>query len=514
MLNKIFYCQLNSQRVEILPIVLGRFIFLCILCNLLLTCKPNTKDLVFASSIKGIYLYNSPDLESTIIEKIPFRSQFFLVDREEWQSNWKKVEYSGKSGFITTKDFSFETPGNSVYVDSLAGVEFFENPGDLKTNYKKIPHKSKLEILQVIDYDYFKLGLSHSPNAPVQENPKLPKDGIWLRVQWDNREGFVRLSEYLRLTPRAHFFMVVPANGLNLRVQPDSKSSALVNLPQNTIGEILEVNPEIQVIQKNRGFWFKTEYQNKVGWVFSGYTITSTDKSYFENKEYIRNEEWFIRYMEVGYLLEEFNSGDLDFKTLKTNRRELGDYTILEVDYGFPKEDCGITTNSRVIMQNQKKGTSYSMQGIYKERVLAVNSPLPGTVFTEYDGCNCCCPMTGNILYFLFEDKVVYISFKENLSEGYCFYGASEGVELARENRVDMENQIIYVHLKLPFCAAPEDPEVTRVKPSDYPHSLFAVVQIVNSNVQIERFFDQGIPEQFRESWNRLKKTDSRSSVQ
>lgn len=478
------------------------------------SCKEPTRELVYSSELKGLFVYSDPDLESSLVYKIPFKAQFQILDREEWKSNWKKIEYRGKKGFISQKEYSFESPSSFVYVDSLAGVEFFEKPGDLERKFQPIPHKAKVEILKVLDFDYSKLNPEVWESVPyeIKENEAV-KDGIWLHVKWEGKEGFIRLSEYLRLTPRAHFFIVVPSSGLTLRTLPDIKSPTVITLPQNSIGEILEVNPETHIIKNTRGFWFKTEYQSKVGWGFSGFTITSTDKSYLENKEYIRNEEWFIRYMESAQFLESYSLSEFDSSLVKFPKREIGNYSLLEIDYGFPPDDCGVTTNSRVVLQNNRNESHFSMQGIYREKVLAVNFPLPGTLFTEYDGCNCCCPMVGNILYFLLEEKVAYISFKEDQPEGYCFYGATEGVELARENRIDAENKIIYTNLKLPICKTPDSPEVTRAEAVDYPHSLFAVVRVEKSNVFIERYFDQGIPEKFREAWNKLKAT-KQSSLQ
>ncbi len=475
--------------------ILGKiFLLVCIFFS----CKESTREVVYSSDLTGINVYSEPDLSSSIIFKIPFKSQFQIIDREEWKSNWKKIEYQGQKGYISQKEYSFELPSSFIYVDNLAGIEFFEKGKIIQ----QIPHKTKVEIIKVLDFTNSNLEQENWKEI-LTDFPSI-NEGIWLQVKWNLKTGFIRLSEYLRLTPRAHFFIVVPRSGLALKATPDFKSPTLSILPQNYIGEILEVNPEVHTIKNTRGFWFKTEYHSKLGWGFSGFTITSTDKSYLEDKEYVRNEEWFIHYMESSQFLETYTLSELDLSSVKNPKKEIGNYSVLEIDYGFPTEDCGVTTNSRIVFQNNKNGLKYSMQGIYKEKIRAVDFPMPGTVFTEYDGCNCCCPIVGNILYFLLEDKVAYISFKEDQKEGFCFYGPVEGIELARENRVDLENKIIYINLKLPVCKSPESPEIARAEPVDYSHSLFVVVKLEKSNILIDRYFDQGIPEKFRESWNKL----------
>ncbi|HNI26977.1 MAG TPA: hypothetical protein PLJ29_11495, partial [Leptospiraceae bacterium] len=88
-------------------------------------------------------------------------------------------------------------------------------------------------------------------------------------------------------------------------------------------------------------------------------------------------------------------------------------------------------------------------------------------------------------------------------SKGLCNYGNVESVELGRETRYDKENKAIYLYLRLPFCSPPPEGE-TLAEPIDYTHSLFTVIRQEKDNVNIERYFDNGIPEKYRDQWDKL----------
>lgn len=462
----------------------------------------NKAEVVYSANLTGIYVYETPELTSKIISKIPFREKFYLIDKDTWNDEWKKIEYEKVFGYIYQKEFSFETPSNLVYVDNLEGIKFYEKPNAPKP-IRILPHKTKLEILDVLDYGALSL-----PNQETENDffHQVLREEIWLHVKQDSQEGYIFLDESIKIKPKVHYFFVVHSKGLNLYSEPKTDSKILINLPKNTIGEILEAIPEVEKHGNLKGYWFKTEYKSKVGWGFSGYIITSTDPSYFETKDYVYDEEIFLNFLSSTQVVNNYSPKKIDFK--KSKIYSLHNYKILEVNYNFPIDDCSVTTNARVVFQNQRLKNFYSNTNYYEEKIISMGEPFPENVYTEFNACHCCCGEIGNNLYFLFEDKIQYINFNLSNSPGKCFYGPNEGFSYYQENRIDKEKKIIYSLLKLPVCKDLEMNEsfsVEEMEPISFSHSLFTVLKVENNYLNIEKYYDEDIPSQYEKEWNKLK---------
>ncbi|MDX1958125.1 MAG: SH3 domain-containing protein [Leptospiraceae bacterium] len=440
----------------------------------------------FVKDIQGVFIYSKPELSSTILSRALYREEINLIG--ELENGWIKIEYQVWKGFAYLPNVSESDPEAKFYVDNLEGAEFYNSSEDKREIIALLPHKSEIKVL----------------GTYIQADKFLNGKIEWVRGEAQGMKGFLRL-ETLSPVPRSHFFAVV-APRVYLMSKPNFKSGALLGVPQNTIGEMLEKSGDIVSYRGTKGYWFKTIYNNKSGWIFSGFTVISTDKAYLEDRDYIRNEEWFLRYLEKASPVEVF-SGELKVgDSGAIEKTEVAGYTVLSVKYGNPEDDCLVETNSRVVFINNKTKQSYSIQGLYSEDLVSIDKPFSGTVYTSYNGCNCCCPDTGNLLYFLLEDRVFYIHHKSENIKGFCYYGPSEGLELERENRYDASSKTILMNLKLPVCEPPESQEIFKKDPIDFPHTLFAVLKVEQDKIIIDRFYDRGIPEKYRKLWETASK--------
>ncbi len=70
---------------------------------------------------------------------------------------------------------------------------------------------------------------------------------------------------------RKTFFIVTTREGLNLRAAPSVNAQVLTVLPFRHRGEIIEKGTKGDYIQNALGYWAKTQYNGKEGWVFSGF---------------------------------------------------------------------------------------------------------------------------------------------------------------------------------------------------------------------------------------------------
>jgi hypothetical protein len=442
-------------------------------------CYDN-KETLYVSDFQGMYVYENMELSSKVIYRVPYKASVDIYKTED--TKWRKVVYKNIVGYSYSPITSMIQPEDSLFVDSLDGLGIYEKPTEKSKLLALFVHKTKLKVIN------------------IDQGDNILRKLLWAYVEGENLKGFVQL-DFLSQEPRTYFYSIVNSAGVNLRSKPGVNSPVITVLPMNTIGEILEKSGEFEMINDSKGYWFRTDYKGKIGWIFSGYTVTSRDRRYLEDRDYIRNEEWFMRYMDTAMQVDNYSFNEKDLKDLKVKVIEKNNYEIFEINYGHSGDDCSINNNSRIVFKNKNNGKAYSIQGLYSESIISVDTPFPNTIYSSYSACNCCCPDDGNILYYLFDDRVEFIHYKNEDTVAACLYGSVEGIELQRENRFDFENKIIYMNLKLPLCEAPTDFVDQRVPPKGIAHNLFALVKLQNNIIIIEKYYDKGIPEKYLDSW-------------
>ncbi|MFN0216645.1 MAG: SH3 domain-containing protein [Saprospiraceae bacterium] len=159
----------------------------------------------------------------------------------------------------------------------------------------------------------------------------------------------------LQLTAQgsAAFFceeLVVTANSLNLREEPDASSKKLANLPQGTLLQFLDSwnNGQYTMLDTNDnnspyGRWLKVRSKNYSGWVFDRYVSCTTELHYEKspqfNMESVSPLFWYgvyardsfadeLRKVQVRLVEEpnEFYGGPI--KVLKTNQKEISKFLV------------------------------------------------------------------------------------------------------------------------------------------------------------------------------------------
>ncbi|MBW7857218.1 MAG: SH3 domain-containing protein, partial [Leptonema sp. (in: Bacteria)] len=136
-------------------------------------------------------------------------------------------------------------------------------------------------------------------NEPVQiveKEPNLSKVsnrlGYWVKIQYSQnqnnqvleKEGWV-FDVYLHHQPIERFFKVKPLGGIEMRELPDLRAKVLNQLPYSTIGLIETASRRIDAIRGRRGYWFRTTFNDQVGWLFSGLVTTSLHRHELEREE-------------------------------------------------------------------------------------------------------------------------------------------------------------------------------------------------------------------------------------
>lgn len=448
-------------------------VFILIQCN-------RDKEPNFVHDFQGIYLYSSPDISSKIIRRIPFGS--VVIIKEVRDDGWFKIVSNGLNGFSFSPNIKNNLPDLFLYVDSLDGLVIYEKPSEKSKKLDILVHKTRLKILE------------------IDQNEGKDKKLSWALVEGANQIGYARL-DYLSSEPKSYFFSIVKPKGQLLRSKPGKDSPILASLPMNLIGEILEKSSELESISNKRGYWFRTEYKGKMGWIFSSYTVTSEDRKYLEDRDYIRNEEWFMRYMDSVNKVEPYYFNDKELSNTKKDVFEQGNFQVYYIRYSYADDDCTVSNISKIVFKNKITNLSYSIQGLYSEDLISLDKPFQNTVYTRYESCHCCCPDTGNLLYFILDDAVVYIHYKAQNLQANCLYGPIEGVELERENRFSSNGESVYMNLRLPICESNPNPEKIEIKPVGFAHNLFAVLRKQKNKILVEKFYDKGVPDIYRAEW-------------
>ena len=450
-----------------------------LLIYIFLACLKENEP-YFVHDLQGVFIYSSPEFSSKILKRLPFNSP--LIQLEKREDGWVKISSSGIKGYSYNPDIKKVIADIYQYVDSLDGLKLYEKPSEKSKIVDTVVHKSRLKIHEI-----------------DQANGTFKKLN-WALVEGVNIMGYARL-DYLSNEPKSYFYSIVKSKGQTLRSMPGENSPVLTSLPLNHIGEILEKSSDLEINSNNKGYWFRTEFKGKMGWIFSAYTVTSLDRKYLEDRDYIRNEEWFMRYMDSAVKVENIHISDKELMSYKKESFEQENFEIYQLKYPNSIDDCNVSTISRIVFRNKLNSQTFSIKGLYSEDLISLDKPFPNTIYTRYESCHCCCPDTGNLLYFLMEDSIYFVHYKEENNSASCLYGPIEGVELERENRFDPENNIIYMNLRLPLCDLSSGQESESTKPVGFAHNLFAVLKKEKNKILVEKYYDKGIPDSYREVW-------------
>ncbi|HMV41474.1 MAG TPA: SH3 domain-containing protein [Leptospiraceae bacterium] len=386
-----------------------------------------------------------------------------------------------------------EKPKNEIqflFTDSLTGTNLYENPEPDSNIISSIPHATKVEILP------------ENPAYTITKENTIK----WRKIKFDTFVGWV-MDNLLSAKVEKHYFSVLTNAGLPLREKPDVKSNKIATIPFGYIGEFYNKTKENVILDKQPGFWIETTYNGKKGWIFSGSAAISKNLQSLEERNGEFGEEgWFYRFysnLEESKLEEvEFDLKNIE-NTAKITQFENHPYTIYQIKRQVAEDDCS-GKESQIIFKNNITGKSFGNREIFSETVVEQNYPLVRSVYTTSIPQKCGCLIQDSTLYFLLDDRVLATTFHNKDTKAYCEYGTVSNIELERENRYDLANNTLYMYLKLPDCQPDEKTilyggKITNIK--KFKTDMFVSLKLSNTEVMIEKFYQKGIPEQFKTAW-------------
>ena len=244
------------------------------------------------------------------------------------------------------------------------------------------------------------------------------------------------------------FILITSRNGLNLRLEPSVKSRKILTIPYGSMLPVKEVNKQFETIQKRNGYWLKTEYTGKTGWVFSGFVIFGETIDGLKAYKLSMEEPPSLPPPAEFIPLVADDEKISDFIRTKKGQHKIGNWTLTEYDYKNTPDsyDCLATM----------AGIKFTSPGIVPielqaREVIKLNSQFPNVVpvYSDLGGCSCK-QVKFLSLYFQMEAKLMAIQISMPLhQEGSCGEGGGNNID----TRYDKATDTIIQQKKAPNCA-------------------------------------------------------------
>lgn len=324
---------------------------------------------------------------------------------------------------------------------------------------------------------------------------------FWIKVSTPNATGWVD-EQQLSSSPVEFYFASIARSGLNLRSGPSLDSSISGLIPYKESGRVLLRQRDTFRIENRKGSWMKVEYNGKQGWVFSGFALIGTDPDFTRSFE-LATLEYFENLYSNAY---EWESGHAPIP-VTAERREQSGYEIYTSREKPPDDGCSADLRTTVFLREPMSQKQYTIQA--EDNVSVSSGPLDNMLFARQSHCRCCCPHITEALLVLLPGRLLSYPYQpeSHAGAGSCDFGPVYSVHFGQEMRRSTDGRTFYMHLKYPSCALegpPSDMEMGVVQSEDFVSELFVRMHFndMQSEPQIDRVFDEGVPESYRAEWD------------
>ena len=369
------------------------------------------------------------------------------------------------------------------YVNSLPGAVWFSDVMPLSAHRTRIPFATRVRYL-----------------AGEFKRQHGRHSGTYRAIRYGNQNGWIRADRLSQEKP-SHYYRVIARRGLNLRARPTIKSRRLTALPHHHIGEIIEPTTRVERIDRRPGYWFKTSYGGKTGWIVSGYTLNSAFRERLEEEV-----KW-----KVSLRVEKLTRYKRSEKSLIGRGRvkqvaEFSKYLVYSVKYKAMDTDCE-GPRERIYFKEKSTGSLFYNPGLYFESMEKSSPPFKSSFTSYVRFCLCCCPNFGRFLYIETNNGIVRLNYRRT-GKANCDDGGI--IEYDNRNRGIPEKNKLMVFWRRPDCVQmPDDRDRKSSRPGnpgliDYSHDLFAVIQLSpEGKLRISRHHDVGeIPTKYKAEWD------------
>ncbi len=428
-------------------------------------------------------------------EYIPFNGRVTLIHSTE---RYSQIKWNRTIGWVDSSALGRDPPNTSWFTSSLNPVSLREEPSDSGRQVASLDINEPVEVITTVP-------------SPTRDDLMLPL--FWAKVRSPRGTGWIG-TRNISQKQTDYYFLVSAYSGLNLREAPSLSSSVVKLMPFSTTGKIIRRNHEELVIDSRKGFWFQGEYEGRKGWVFSGYTLISSDLNSLQNGMAAMGEAAFRKFFET--ISEGVQMSEQEFQAVRNEfpHEETTETKYFEIHRlsAAPGDQCDQRVRNQLIFRNKKTGAYFHFSGGIEEFVQSSDTPLPESIQTTVSFCVCCCPWMESRTYFLMQDSVkmaaVSLGAPSNEDNGRCNFGPiMSGYAWGGGYRKISDTQLMG-HLRFPNCddVNPGKAVMTggSFEPSGFKHELFIVLDYdpARNSVEVRKTYEQGVPGAFSAAWN------------
>lgn len=467
-------------------------LFILIL-GILVSCKKKPEILFVSAATGTVLLETNPD-ESRFHKPISYLPVNSPVKIEFSEARFLKANFEGKSGWIEKSNFSDAKNEFNRFINSMSIVKVFSKPNDTNTEVGILKNNEPIEILSSYNEDFNKYD-----------------SNIWYQINYNKKPAWIRQSQTGKSLIQYYYF-INSYTGLNLRKEPNVKATIIKTIPFEGNGSVNFRDSKEYVIQKQKGFWMNVNYENHIGWIFSGFTLIGSDLEELKNGFEANSEKGFKNYLDKEYSLKELNNIEFqDFtKSFKINKIDLGNYEIYELTMPN-KDECDGDFKERLIFKNKGENVYSLIDEGKSESIVKLNFPFQNSVTTQTHMCSCCCPWVVTRTYFLMKNKIKVLALDTSpiSNSGNCLYGPVSGVEwgqsFKRKSDTELAGKIYY-----PNCDFEESQlkDIERdggtIAGNGYKHTLqLKILFSPEKNfLEIDKIYDKDPTPDFEQIWN------------
>jgi|GEM_PF-3462868 len=304
-------------------------------------------------------------------------------------------------------------------------------------------------------------------------------------------------------------FKVIARDGLNLREHATVDSKRLLTLPFNTTGEILQITKDSQKIQGRSGYWLQTKYNDKSGWVFSGFVLVGKNKEeLFPEKaqrsagavEEIPKATW----SEAGQAISKINFKNHSVILTNISGVPLKDASGYDMYCGAPPR--------RVVVQSRSDGFHYVYEaprredGAYNPELMGVKEVMENVfAVEEFNGRCSCSGVEWTKLFFITAGGVSAVHQEIQPSPAAC---SMERNSTFRSVKIDAAARKIYVVEREPKCATEPNADGS-LQMTGLEEANFVVLTLNADRVLREEFKGNTVKTEYQQIFNELDKSAS-----
>ena len=231
------------------------------------------------------------------------------------------------------------------------------------------------------------------------------------------------------------YFKVIAKSGLRLRESPSVDSPKIDLLPYKHIGRIHEKTDKITTVSGKNGYWIKTRFNNKEGWIFSSFLLLShTEEFQFYND---------IELLKISNLTSTINIIPPSEKII--NSFNIGTINIIQTKKNEDNIDI-----LRVYFKN--KNLFYYYADTVADWIKNHKLPINNILITGIDTCIECCGLYEKYFnLFSITSDIKYISFPMKNRKADCGE-VIEGYSSEIINKFDPKTLTIFHKETTPKC--------------------------------------------------------------